>query len=70
MVRSLTQINDHYEQVLNLNLNECDKDIEYARLMNEIESDYKVPMIRNEGWENKNKKVISLYRKISISRSI
>lgn len=41
-----------------------------SELMTEMESEYKIPMIRTEDCETANKAVIALYRKISKSRSL
>jgi hypothetical protein len=39
-----------------------------ACLMNEMEAEYNIPMLRTEEWKIINKAVFVLYRKISMSR--
>lgn len=68
MKRTLTEINAEYEDILHSSISDYSKSVKFARLMTEMEHDYHVPLLRNEAWEQENKKVIALYRKISMSR--
>lgn len=67
-MRTLKEINADYENVLHSNLSSQEKTTKYVELMNELERTYKVPAIKDEAYERENKKVIALYRKISMSR--
>lgn len=67
-MRTLKEINADYENVLHSNLSSQEKTTKYVELMNELERTYKVPALKDETYERDNKKVIALYRKISMSR--
>lgn len=67
-MRTLTKINADYENVLHGNLSNKQKTKKLVELMNELERTYKIPVLKDEAYEQKNKKVIALYRKISMSR--
>lgn len=67
-MRTLKEINADYENVLHGNLSSQEKTTKYVELMNELERTYKVPALKDETYERENKKVIALYRKISMSR--
>jgi hypothetical protein len=68
-MKTLAQINKEYEEITYSDLKEPIRSRRLADLMEEMEQEYKVPMIRSEAWEIQNKAVIALYRKISMSRS-
>jgi hypothetical protein len=68
-MKSLKQINDEYETIIHrTDLDDEQKDIQLSALMIEMEQIFKIPMLRNKEYEQKNRTVISLYRKISMSR--
>ena len=67
-MRTLKEINADYEKILHSELTNDEKMLKYVELMNELERTYKVPAIKDETYERENKKVIALYRKISMSR--
>jgi len=67
-LRTLKEINADYEKILHSELTNDEKMLKYVELMNELERTYKVPAIKDETYERENKKVIALYRKISMSR--
>ncbi|MCJ8223672.1 hypothetical protein [Bacillus paralicheniformis] len=46
------------------------RDIQLSQLMTELERVFNIPILRNPVWEEKNKPVIALYRKISMSREL
>lgn len=69
-MRTLKEINADYEKVLHSNLSSREKTTKYVELMNELEQTYKIPALKDEAYERENKKVIALYRKISMSREL
>lgn len=69
-MRTLKEINADYEKVLHSNLSSREKTTKYVELMNELEQTYKIPVLKDQAYERENKKVISLYRKISMSREL
>jgi hypothetical protein len=71
MKRTLSEINADYENILHsTSLTNYKKAVKFSDLLTEMEGSYNVPMLRNQEWENQNKAVIALYRKISLSRAI
>jgi len=69
-MRTLKEINADYEKVLHSNLSSREKTKKYVELMNELEQTYKIPALKDETYERENKKVVALYRKISMSREL
>lgn len=67
---TLAEYNQRYETLVHSNLSSQEKDIKLAALMTELESAFHIPMQRTPEWEEKNRKVIALYRKISLSRTL
>lgn len=65
---SLVEINKEYEAIIFSNVTNHRKSIQLANLMSRMEGTFEIPLVRNEIWERKNRKVIALYRKISRSR--
>ena len=65
----LKDYNQRYETILSLPIGVIDKDKMLSSLMSDLERAYRIPMIKNEGWEKENKDVHALYFKISMSRS-
>lgn len=70
MTRNLKDFHTKYEAIHQSSLSDDQKSRKYADLMTEMEQEYKIPMLRNEAWEQENRKVIALYRKISMSRNL
>ncbi|MBT2572076.1 hypothetical protein [Planococcus sp. ISL-110] len=66
---TLTEYDKRYETLLHSNLSSHEKDVRLSSLMTELESAFEIPMLRTPEWEEKNRKVIALYRKISLSRN-
>ncbi|MEI2358382.1 hypothetical protein [Mesobacillus zeae] len=64
----LSEINRKYEIIMESNEPQHIKATKLARLMTDMEGLFSIPMLKNEEWESKNRKVIALYRKISRSR--
>lgn len=69
-MRTLKEINADYEKVLHSNLSSREKTTKYVELMNELEQTYKIPALKDETYERENKKIVALYRKISMSREL
>lgn len=67
-MRSLTEINREYENIMAAGLKPHDRAVKLAELMTDMEGRFRIPMLKNPEWEKENKKVIAMYRKISISR--
>ena len=67
---TLGQFNKRYEEIIHSNLSSNRKAVKLADLMTELEAEFKIPMVRNEKWEQENRAVIALYRKISMSRDL
>lgn len=65
---SLTEFNKAYESIMNAELKPYYRAVRLAELMTRMEREYSIPLLKNEEWEQQNRKVIALYRKISISR--
>lgn len=70
MSESLNLLNKEYEHILHSNLSDKQKTKEYAALMADMERIYNIPMLQKKEWEQENKSVIALYRKISMSRKL
>jgi hypothetical protein len=69
-MRTISQIHQAYEEVIYAIEREPFRSRCLAELMEELETDYKVPALRNAAWESQNRTVIALYRKISMSREL
>ncbi|WP_102262855.1 hypothetical protein [Mesobacillus jeotgali] len=67
---TLTDFNKSYEEIIHSNISGNRKAIRLADLLTAMEHTFKIPMLRNDHWEQQNKAIISLYRKISISRNL
>lgn len=67
---NLKEINDKYETILHSNLSQDKKDKAFADLMTTMEQTFNIPMLRKSEYEADNRKIIAMYRKISMSRSI
>jgi hypothetical protein len=67
---TLGQFNTRYEAIIHSNLSSNRKAVKLADLMTELEAEFKIPMVRNEKWEQENRAVIALYRKVSMSRDL
>ncbi|MBL5772724.1 hypothetical protein [Heyndrickxia sporothermodurans] len=64
----LKEINQEYENIMHSNHSDDKKAQLLAQLMTQMERQFSIPMLKNQEWENQNRKVIALYRKISRSR--
>lgn len=68
MSKTLKSLNEKYESILHSDLSDNEKSREYANLMTAMEHAFRIPILRCDEWEKKNKAVVALYRKISMSR--
>ena len=64
----LKEINNRYEEIIHSDRPEDIKTNQLSMLMTYMEGEFSIPMLRNPKWESNNRKVIALYRKISMSR--
>lgn len=46
------------------------RDRRLTELMTMMEKEYRIPLLKDPEWEKKNREVITLYRKISMSRTM
>ena len=65
---NLTELNEEYEQIMRSPAGAA-RDRALSQLMDRMEQEYHVPALHNPEWESKNKAVIAMYRKISMSRT-
>lgn len=70
MDKSLKYFQNEYEKLLHSDLTDQQKGIKYGSIMTEMEQVFHIPMIRDKAWEQENRKVIALYRKIAKSRRL
>jgi len=68
-VKTINDFHRAYEDILRSDKPEEQKGREYAVLMQQIERAYQIPIIRSPKFEIENRKVIALYRKISMTES-
>ncbi|MBG9728002.1 hypothetical protein ABD87_00150 [Lysinibacillus sphaericus] len=64
----LKKINQEYENIIHSGLASYVKDKKLSELMTVMEKKYSIPLLKNQEWENQNRKIIAMYRKISESR--
>ena len=67
-MKTLAEINQVYQEITHSDMKEPTRSRKLAGLMNEMEAEYNIPMIRTEECEIRNKVVFVLYRKITRSR--
>jgi hypothetical protein len=67
---TLANFNKQYEDILHSDLSSHNKAMKLGALMSDMEQVYKIPAMKSKEWENENRSVIALYRKISMSRDI
>ena len=68
MGRSLSDIEREYEEIMHSELSDYDKDRKLAALMTEMEMEFSIPLLQDTGFEQNNKAIIAMYRKLSMSR--
>ncbi|MCY9399756.1 hypothetical protein MOF38_08125 [Bacillus haynesii] len=67
---TLSDYQKQYEDIIHSASSEKIKDEKLTSLMTELEKEFCIPMLKNPKWERNNKKVIALYRKISMTRTL
>lgn len=70
MSKILNWFQDEYEKIQGTNMPQDEKDLQYAGLMSEMEQEFQIPALRNPEWEQENRAIITLYKKISMSRKL
>ncbi len=65
-MKTLAKLDEEYQEIILL-VKEPIRSHLLIELMTEMEREYHIPMISTEDWEIKDKPVIALYRKISLS---
>ena len=70
MKRKIFEMNKEYEKIIHSpNLSEYQKACEVAKIMTRMEKAFAIPILKDEQFEKENKLVMSLYLKLSASRS-
>lgn len=69
-LKRVYDFNRIYEEILHSNMNDDEKSMKFAELMTLMEKEFKIPFLKDNEWESKNKAIIALYRKISMSRKL
>ena len=64
----LSEIEDRYQEIMKQPAG-FKQDIQLAALLDVMEEVFHVPALENKVWEQNNKAVIAMYRKISLSRT-
>jgi hypothetical protein len=67
-VSTLVEIQELYEQIMRSPEGEA-RDRVLSRLMTNMELEYHIPALQNHEWESRHKALITMYRKISMSRT-
>jgi hypothetical protein len=65
----LTDYNRRYEMIM-MSPPSPRRDKQLSELMDRMKREYGIPLFRDTEWEKRNPKIISLYRKISVSRTL
>lgn len=66
----LSAIQREYEAIMHTQVPARERNRRLAALMTYMEQTYHIPLVVNVEWERKNKAVIAMYRKLSMSRRI
>ena len=66
----LSEINKEYESIMHSDMDQELKDKKLSTLMDILEREFNITMLRTEEYEKQNRAVIALYRKIARSRSL
>jgi hypothetical protein len=64
----LLEMHMRYEAIMAAETSPTERDLALATLMDQIKTEFNVPLLHFAEWEKNNKKVIALYRKVSKSR--
>lgn len=69
MTVSLAEVEGRYEIIMLLPEG-AKRDKALSDLMDFVKAEFNIPLMQNPEWEQQNKAVIAMYRKVSMSRSI
>jgi len=69
-IKQVNKFHKDYEKILLSKQSKDEKALKFSALMTEMERTFKIPIIQNKQYEQSNKSIIALYRKISMSRSL
>lgn len=69
-MKNLKEFDNCYESLINSNKSNNEKSHKISELMTEMEKEFEIPILKNHEWEEENKAVTALYRKMSISRDL
>ncbi|WNC17923.1 hypothetical protein RGB73_30170 (plasmid) [Brevibacillus brevis] len=64
----LAEIQQEYENIMASDISDFQKDRHLSELMTQMEREFQIPALQDKEWEEKNKPVIAMYRKLSMSR--
>ncbi len=64
----LIEITSRYNRVLSSQRDQYEKDKAYAAIMTDMEKQFQIPMMKDEGYEKDHSDILDLYRRISMSR--
>jgi hypothetical protein len=65
----LSEYHQRYEQIMKMEPGRERDRLLAEELMTMMEKEYRIPLLRDPEWKEKNRAVIALYRKISMSRT-
>lgn len=66
---TLIEFEQKYNKIIDWKLAEYKKDKQLSKLMTNMEGQFYIQLINDNKWNEENKDIINLYRKISDSRS-
>lgn len=69
-MKNLKEFDNCYESLIKSNKSNNEKSHQLSELMTEMEKEFEIPILKNQEWEEENKAVTALYRKMSISRDL
>lgn len=69
-MKNLKEFDNCYESLIKSNKSNNEKSHHLSELMTEMEKEFEIPILKNQEWEEENKAVTALYRKMSISRDL
>lgn len=68
-MKSLAKWNREYDRIMQqTDIEDMERDQALAQLMDRIKFEFDVPLLHDPEWEQKNRPVIAMYRKVSESR--
>lgn len=68
--KSLADYQREYEKIIHSNQTSHRKDILLAELITEMEVQFNIPLVWDREWEQRNRKVIAMYRKLNITLTL